>query len=155
MEKISQLLGQLGIELSEDAEKQLGELVGKELSDAADKIARLSRQLDEMTAKYSDAAERLAHSESDFAAERLLSGCKFVSERVRNSVLDELRAKRFPVENGELVGGREFLDELKRSEPDAFAKENPPLFMSGTQSGVPADANNLEAQILSGFGLTD
>ncbi|MDE7361225.1 MAG: hypothetical protein K2N38_04765, partial [Oscillospiraceae bacterium] len=59
----------------------------------------------------------------------------------------------FKYENGAFVGGKEYLEELKKNEPDAFAKETPGLFMGSTQGNVSADANNLETQIFSGFGL--
>lgn len=41
-----------------------------------------------------------------------------------------------------------------QSEPSVFAAdEKPGLFMGSTQSNVGADANNLESQIYTGFGL--
>lgn len=156
MEKIFELLKQLGIELTADQAAQLKDAAEKEFVPAADaaKVDELTKQLDEMTAKYAEAAEQLAARETDYAAEKLLSGYGFASERVKNSVLAELKAKGFKYENGELVGGREFLEELKKNEPDVFAKEAPGLFMDSTQGNVSADANNLETQIFVGFGLT-
>ncbi|MDE7399662.1 MAG: phage scaffolding protein [Oscillospiraceae bacterium] len=117
----------------------------------------LTKQLEELKAKYKtdtdDLNAKLATMETDHAAEKLLSGYKFASDRVRNSVLAEFKTKGFKYENGAFVGGKEFLEELKKNEPDVFAKETPGLFMSGTQSDVSPDANNLEAQIFGGFGL--
>lgn len=79
---------------------------------------------------------------------------KFASDRVRKSVLDEFRGKGFKLENGEFVGGKEFLEGLKQSEPSVFAAdEKPGLFMGSTQSNVGADANNLESQIYAGMGF--
>ncbi len=182
MDKILELLKKLGIELTADQTAQIKEVVGKEFVSAADaaktaakveeltkqlaerdsdleklkadnKSEELAKQLDEMTAKYTEATDKLAAQETDYAAEKLLSGYKFASERVKNSVLAEFKSKGFKYENGAFVGGKEYLEELKKNEPDAFAKETPGLFMSGTQGNVSADANNLETQIFSGFGL--
>lgn len=182
MEKIVELLKRFGIELSADQTKQLKEVAEKEFVAAADaaktaakveeltkqlaerdkdleklkadnKSGELTKQLDELKAKYTEATDKLAAQETDYAAEKLLSGYKFASERVRNSVLAEFKSKGFKYENGAFVGGKEYLEELKKSEPDAFAKDAPGLLMGSTQDNVPADANNLETQIFSGFGL--
>lgn len=159
MDKILELLKRLGIELTTDQTAQLKEVAEKEFVPAADaaktaaKVEELTKQLDEMTAKYTEATDKLAAQETDFAAEKLLSGYKFASERVKNSVLAEFKSKGFKFENGVFDGGEEYLEELKKNEPDAFAKEAPGLFMGSTQGNVSADANNLETQIFSGFGL--
>ena len=119
--------------------------------------AELKKQLEELNAKYeSDTKalnEKLTAQETDFAAERLLGGYKFANDRVKKSVLEEFKGKGFKYENGAFIGGKEFLEELKKKEPDVFAKEQQGLFMGSTQSGVSVDSNNLEAQINSGFGF--
>ena len=119
--------------------------------------AELKKQLEELNAKYeSDTKalnEKLAAQETDFAAERLLGGYKFANDRVKKSVLEEFKGKGFRYENGAFIGGKEFLEELKKNEPDVFAKEQQGLFMGSTQSGVSVDSKNLESQINSGFGF--
>lgn len=182
MDKILDLLKKLGIELTADQSMQLKEVAEKEFVPAADaaktaakveeltkqlaerdsdleklktdnKSEELTKQIAELSEKYKTATEQLAAQETDYAAEKLLSGYKFASERVKNSILAEFKSKGFKYENGAFVGGKEYLEELKKSEPDAFAKEAPGLFMDSTQGNVSADANNLETQIFSGFGL--
>lgn len=182
MDKILELLKRLGIELTTDQAAQLKEVAEKEFVPAADaaktaakveeltkqlaerdsdleklkadnKSDELNKQIAELSEKYKTATEQLAAQETDYAAEKLLSGYKFASERVKNSVLAEFKSKGFKYENGAFVGGKEYLEELKKNEPDAFAKEAPGLFMDSTQGNVSADANNLETQIFSGFGL--
>lgn len=182
MDKLMELLKKLGIELTADQTAQIKEVAGKEFVSSADaaktaakveeltkqlaerdkdleklktdnKSEELSKQLEELTGKYKTATEKLAAQETDFAAEKLLGEYKFASDRVKNSVLAEFKSKGFKYENGSFVGGKEFLEELKKNEPDVFAKETPGLFMGSTQSSASADANNLEAQIFGGFGL--
>ena len=119
--------------------------------------AELAQKLAELEEKYKTDTEnltaKLAAQETDFAAERLLGGYKFANDRVKKSVLEEFKGKGFRYENGAFVGGKEFLEELKKNEPDVFANEQKGLFMGSTQSGVSVDSNNLEAQINSGFGF--
>lgn len=126
---------------------------------ADNKSEELQKQLDELNAKYKQETEdltaKLTAQETDFAAEKLFSGYKFASERVRKSVLDEFKGKGFKLENGAFLGGKEFLDGLKQSEPTVFAAdEKPGLFMGSTQSNSEANATNLESQIYGGMGLT-
>lgn len=182
MEKILELLKKLGIELTADQSKQLKEVAEKEFIPAADaaktaakveeltkqlaerdsdleklkadnKSEELTKQIAELTDKYKTATDKLAEQEQGYAAEKLLSGYKFASERVKNSVLAEFKSKGFKYENGAFVGGKEYLEDLKKNEPDAFAKDAPGLFMDSTQGNVSTDANNLETQIFGGFGL--
>lgn len=117
----------------------------------------LTKQLEELKAKYKtdtdDLNAKLAAMETDHAAEMLFGEYKFANERVRKSVLEEFKTKGFKFENGAFIGGREFLEGLKTSEPDIFAAEKPGLFMGSTQSTVPENVNNTAAQISAAFGL--
>ena len=143
----------------EDLKKQLADR-DKDLEKLKNenKSGELAQKLADLEEKYKTDTEnltaKLAAQETDFAAERLLGGYKFANDRVRKSVLEEFKGKGFKYENGAFVGGKEFLEELKKSEPDVFAKEQPGLFMGSTHSGVSVDSNNLETQINSGFGLS-
>ena len=119
--------------------------------------ADLKAQLDELRGKYDadtkELQDKLSAQETDFAAEKLLSNYKFASDRIRASVLQEFKGKGFKFENGEFIGGKEFLEELKKNEPASFAQEAPGLFMGSTQSNVAADANNMKSEIFGSFGL--
>ena len=174
MDKLKVLLQKLGIELTADQTKQITEVIEKEFVPAADvaanktKLDELTKQLaardkdlaklNELNAKYKqdtdDLNAKLSAQQADFAAEKLFGGYKFASDRVRKSVLDEFKGKGFKLENGEFVGGKEYLEGLKQSEPSVFAAEQKPgLFMGSTQSNVSASANNLEEQIFAGIGV--
>ncbi len=186
MDKVKELLKRLGVELTAEQVKQLEEVIGKEFvpadsagSDKAkleeltkqlaerdkdleklkseNKSEELSKQLDELKAKYAAdtkaLSEKLTARETDFAAEKLFSGYSFASDRVKKSVLDEFKAKGFKFENGEFVGGKEYLEGLKKSEPDVFAAEKPGLFMAGTAGNADTGADNQASLISSAFGL--
>ncbi len=179
MDKIKALLEKLGVELTADQYRQLAEVAEKEFVPAqtaaadkakleelmrelealksGDKSAELAAQLEELNSKYKQDTEalsaKLAEQTADYAAERLFGGYKFANDRVRKSVLDEFKGKGFKLEDGEFIGGKEFLDGLKQSEPDIFAQEKG-LFMSSTQSTA-ANESNLETQIYSHFGLNN
>ena len=113
--------------------------------------ADLKKQLDELQGKYDadtkELQDKLSAQESDFAAERLFGNFNFASDRIRQSVLQEFKSKGFKFENGEFIGGKEFLEELKKSEPDSFAKEKPGLFMGSTQSTVSPEQNNIQTMV--------
>ena len=124
---------------------------------ASNKSEEITKQLEELKAKYKTDTDglnaKIAAMETDHAAEKLFGEYSFASERVRNSVLEEFKTKGFKLENGAFIGGKQFLEDLKKSEPDVFAAEKPGLFMGSTQSTVPENANNTAAQISAAFGL--
>lgn len=181
MEKVLALLLKLGIELTADQKKQIEEVCGKEFVTAdvytaeKNKTDELTKQLetlkaenktDELTKKLAELDEKyktdtaalndkIKAQEQDYAAEKLFSGYNFASDRVRNSVLAEFRNKGFKLENGEFVGGKEFLDGLKTTEPETFLQEKQGIFMGSTQSTAGAGENNLKTEIYSGFGFTE
>lgn len=142
----------------EELKKQLADR-GKDLEKlkSENNSSELTQKLAELEAKYKTDTEnltaKLAAQETDFAAERLLGGYKFANERVKKSVLEEFKGKGFKYENGAFVGAKEFFEDLKKNEPDVFAKEQPGLFMGSTHSEVPENANNTAAQISAAFGL--
>lgn len=121
------------------------------------KSEELTKQLEELKAKYKtdtdDLNAKLATMETDHAAEKLFGEYKFANERVRKSVLEEFKTKGFKFENGAFIGGKEYLEGLKTSEPDVFAAEKPGLFMGSTQSTVPDNVNNTAVQMSAAFGL--
>ncbi|MDE7362133.1 MAG: phage scaffolding protein, partial [Oscillospiraceae bacterium] len=112
MDKIVELLKRFGIELTADQTKQLKEVAEKEFVSAEDaaktaakvekltkqlaerdsdleklkadnKSEELTKQIAELSEKYKTATEQLAAQETDYAAEKLLSGYNFASERVK------------------------------------------------------------------------
>lgn len=153
MDKIFELLEQFGVTLTDEQSARIKDAAPVSDDASSDAEKALAEQLAEVTEKYRRATEQLAARERGYAVEKLFSEYKFASERVRNSVLGEFASREFPLENGEFIGGREYLEELKRSEPDVFAKENTGLFMDSTRGNVAADENDLEFQIFGGFGL--
>ena len=88
--------------------------------------------------KYADDTkalqDKLTAQETDFATEKFFGGYKFANDRVKNSVINDFKAQGFKLKDGAFVGGAEFMDSLKTSEPDIFASETPGLFMGATQS---------------------
>lgn len=68
------------------------------------------------------AAQSRSHAEDMF-----LSGYKFTSKAARKGVLDELRSKKFQLDdNGTFLGAKEFMDSLMGDEDykGAFVTEN-------------------------------
>lgn len=84
--------------------------------------------------------DQLAQQARAHAEEMFLSGYKFTSKAARNGVLAELRSKNFTVENGTLLGGKEFIDSLMAQDDykGAFVTETPD---DGSQKETPP-ANN-------------
>lgn len=69
--------------------------------------------------------DKLAQQAREHAEDMFMSGYKFTSKAARNGVLNELRAKQFQLDNGVLLGGKEFMQTLMEDEDykGAFAVE--------------------------------
>lgn len=69
------------------------------------------------------AAQAQAHAE-----EMLVSSYRYPNKAARVGVLEAVRAKKLPLENGELTGGKAFMEELQKDEDysGAFIVDTPP-----------------------------
>lgn len=81
--------------------------------------------------------DQLAAQARSHAEEMFLSGYQFTSKAARNGVLAELRAKDFKVEDGTILGGREFMQALMENEDykGAFVAQKPADDGKGGDSG--------------------
>lgn len=93
----------------------------------------------------------------DSALEKALGGIEFISSRVKDSVVSEIKAKNFKLTDGKFEGLEEHLKELQKNEPDIFVKAEPfkkaesTNTWSGGSSGVDkpaADSNMIFGRLL-------
>ena len=70
--------------------------------------------------------DQLAAQARSHAEEMFMSGYQFTSKAARNGVLAELRAKGLKVEDGNIIGGKEFMQSLMDNEDykGAFVAQN-------------------------------
>ena len=102
--------------------------------------------------------DQLAAQARSHAEEMFLSGYHFTSKAARNGVLAELRSKQFQIEDGVILGGKEFMQSLMENDDykGAFVAPKPdstgngdgnhgenggggqrkPTFTTGTNGGV-------------------
>lgn len=88
----------------------------------------LSGKLTALQQKYNDdtkaLSDKLTEQANDFAAEKFLDGYKFTSKAARRAVLADFRkADSVKYVDGQIVGGKEFMDKYMADEPDCFVPE--------------------------------
>lgn len=96
--------------------------------------------------------DQLEKQSREHAEEMFLSGYQFTSKAARNGVLAELRSKNLTVENGTLLGGKEFIDGLMAQDDykGAFVTETPD---DGSPKGTqPANNPRFAASTNGGAG---
>lgn len=83
-------------------------------------IEGIKNKVSEWEQKYNkdtkDLRDKLDAQERSHAEEMFLSEYHFTSKAARNGVLAELRSKNFSIENGTLLGGKEFMQGLMENE---------------------------------------
>lgn len=106
-----------------DRDKDIAELK-KQAGDKAD----ISEKLTTLQQKYTDDTaslqEQLQKQERSFAIEKFFSGEKFSSDLAKKAAIAEFEGKNFKLDNGEFLGGKDFLDNLKKEQPAAFLEDD-------------------------------
>lgn len=146
----------------EDANTQIKSFKDQDVDGIKQKVSEWEQKYNTDTQALKDqmAAQNRSHAEDMF-----LSGYKFTSKAARKGVLDELRSKKFQLdENGTFLGAKEFMTSLMEDDDykGAFVTEkengagsgtkggnggsganggNPPRFSTGTNGGAPAGGN--------------
>lgn len=140
----------------EDANTQIKSFEDQDVDEIKKKVSEWEQKYNTDTQALRDqmAAQSRSHAEDMF-----LSGYKFTSKAARKGVLDELRSKKFQLDdNGTFLGAKEFMDSLMGDEDykGAFVTENkdggagsgaggqggnPPRFSAGANGGTPAGGN--------------
>lgn len=106
--------------------------------------AELQKQLDTLQAKYTtdttDLQSKLTQQKQEFdtqrATEKFFEGVKFSSALARDAAIAQFKAKQFKLDGESFLGGKEWLEDLKKNSPDAFKTEEqntPPMFTKTMQ----------------------
>lgn len=128
----------------------------KALQNGANDAAAVKKQLEELQGKYktdTDALNRkLKDQQTGFerqtATDKFFSGVKFSSELARRAAVADFTEKGLKLENGAFVGGKEWLEELRKSQPTAFAAEEAPK----TEPAKPSFGGSVKGAAQTGSG---
>lgn len=124
------------------AKEKIEELEGR-LADAEKKLSAAEQERDGYSAKVGDL-------EKSHAAEKLFDGYRFSSSLARDAAMAKFKAAGLEFDDGKYAGGESWLDELKKSEPEAFAGDAPaPKLMTG--SGGSKDVSDEQARAVMGL----
>lgn len=93
----------------------------------------LKTQLDELQTKYNTDTETLNQKlkdqqiefETTRATETFFSGVEFSSQLAKDAAIAQFKSKGFKLADGVFQGGKEWLDDLRKSSPDAFKADDP------------------------------
>lgn len=105
----------------------------KALRDGAANADELKSQLETLQGKYKTDTDELNKKlkdqqtgfERQTATDKFFAEVKFSSELAKKAAVADFKEKGLKLENGAFVGGKEWLEELKKNEPTAFASEEP------------------------------
>ena len=69
-----------------------------------------------------------------------MNNFNFSNDRIKSSILEDVKGKEFKLVDGKFVGADDYMKELQKNEPDSFAKTEP---KKKTFTGfVPNDGDN-------------
>lgn len=110
-------------------------------------IEGIRQSADDWKAKYDNdikaLQDKMNAKEYEFAIKEYANQFNFTSERVKNSIIEDLKAKEFKLNDGVLLGADDYMKQLRENEPTSFVSEEPndplPTFTKPTGGGNPAD----------------
>ena len=86
---------------------------GQDIEGIKKKVSEWETRYNTDTKKLQD---QLAAQERSHAEDLFMAGYEFTSKAARNGVLAELRAKEFKIDNGELLGAKDFMTSLMEND---------------------------------------
>ena len=90
-------------------------------------IEGIKKSADEWKTKYETDTEKLnkqlADKDYEYSLKEYVSKYNFANERVKNSIVQDLKSKDFKLEDGVFLGADEYMKQLQESEPTSFLQE--------------------------------
>lgn len=100
----------------------------KALQDGAKDASAIQQQLTDLQTKYNDDTKalnkKLQDQQAEFATtratEKFFSGVEFSSTLAKDAAMAQFKAKGFKLDGETFQGGKEWLDQLRKDQPEAF-----------------------------------
>lgn len=123
---------------------------GDELRTAKEKIEELEGKLSTALEERDSYSAKVGEMEKSYAAEKLFDGYKFSSSLARDAAMAKFKDAGLEFADGKYLGGKEWLDGLKKDAPEAFAGDAPaPKLMTGSGGGK--DISDEQARAVMGL----
>lgn len=105
----------------DDVKKSLASFDGVNVDDLKKQIADANTR-----AKEAEENAKKTIAQRDYAdlVKQATDGLKFTSESAKKQFMAELTAKNIPVENGKLMGLNDWIEEYRKSDPDAIVDKD-------------------------------
>ena len=105
----------------------------KALQEGAKDASAIQQQLTELQTRYNDDTKalnkKLQDQQAEFAmtraTEKFFSGVEFSSTLAREAAMAQFKQKGFKLDGDTFQGGKEWLDQLKKDQPEAFKAADP------------------------------
>lgn len=124
----------------EDANKQIEGFKGMDI----DEIKKNAKEYKEKFEKNEkESKEKIAQLKYEHGLASYVDKFEFVSDRVKKSIIEDLKSKEFKLEDGNFLGADEYMEKLKENEPTSFAvvgeKDVPDIPRFVRPAGNPSD----------------
>lgn len=101
----------------------------------------------DLSTKETEFNTKLTEIEYTGSIEKYFEGFKFTSELAKKAAMEEFKKKEFKLENGQFLGGDDFMKQLKEANPTAFVADNdgtkPPVIVKPTNTRKPGEKMTL------------
>lgn len=104
--------------------------------DVTELQGEITKLKEDLSSKETEFSTKLAEIEYTSAVQEYFKGFKFTSELAKKAALEEFKKKELKFDNGQFLGGDDFMKQLKESNPTAFEDEEDekkPVIIKGTK----------------------
>jgi hypothetical protein len=131
--------------LLETANKALEQFKDVDVTQLQGEITKLKGDLSTKEAEFNT---KLTEMEYTGAVSKYFEGYKFTSELAKKAAMEEFKGKALKLENGQFLGGDDFMKQLKEANPTAFVPEDdgtkPPVIVKPTNPRKPGEKMSLQ-----------
>lgn len=83
--------------------------------------AEAQKYKDELETTRRESEDRINALQYETTLKEYMGNHKFASERIKNSIMNDVKSKEFKMDDGKLLGVDEYMNQLKEKEPESFA----------------------------------
>lgn len=142
--EITNLKGQL-----ETANTTIQDFEKLNIEEIKEEAAKYKKAFEEAEIEKKQEIEKLKYENG---LNQYIENFSFANERVKNSILQDIKSKEFKFEDGKFIGADDYINDLQKNEPESFAKEEPnKKTFTGFKPGDGKDNNDEPLDVGSQF----
>lgn len=104
----------------DNANKEIEGFKDLNIDEIKDKAEKYKQDYEELEKKAKEELEKFKY---EVAVKEYANNFNFANDRVKNSIIEDIKGKGFKLEEGKLLGADDYMKQLQENEPTSFKQE--------------------------------